>query len=205
MRHIIFLLTFSFFFISCGENDKKQKEVALKENELALKQKKPDVTEKQISGDTTAKIIAPTNASAVEQIVLDIRSEFKRINLLKLKTKKYKFDCDTEGTIIYYTENGKVVKIAIDWGFMGHTSLTSEYYYKNEKLIFTCDTDYYEPLYEPVIKTELRSYVNNDKTIKYMKNQKISVCTKCQFTESSREYKAFRAYNTNNIKSALCD
>lgn len=205
MRHIIFLLTVSLFLISCGQNDTKEKELELKEKELALKQKELDLKEKQISGDTTAKIVTPTNNATVEQIVLDIRSEFKRINSLRLTRKKYKFVCDTDGTITYYTDNGKVVKIAIDWGFIGDGSSTSEYYYKEDKLIFTYDVYIGGPAGAAESKTEERTYVNNDKTIKYMQNQKISACTTCQFNESSREYKAFRVYNTNNIKSALCN
>ena len=205
MRHIIFLLTFSFFLISCGQNDTKQKELELKEKELALKQKELDLKEKQISGDTSAKKVTPTNTATVEQIVLDIRSEFKRINSLRLTTKKYKFVCDTDGTITYYTDNGKVVKIAIDWGFIGDGSSTSEYYFKDDKLIFTYETYIGGPANGPETKTEYRTYVNNDKTIKYMENQKNSVCTTCQFTETSKEYKVLRAYNTTNIKSALCN
>ncbi|MBL0202346.1 MAG: hypothetical protein IPP81_19975 [Chitinophagaceae bacterium] len=205
MRQLIFLLAFPLFLISCGLNDTKQKELELKENELALKQKALDLKEKQISGDTTAKNVAPTNTATIEQIVLDIRSEFKRINSLRLTTKKYKFVCDTDGTITYYSDNGRVVKIAIDWGFIGDGSSKSEYYYKDDKLIFTYETYIGGPANGPETKTEYRTYVNSDKTIKYMENQKISACTTCQFNESAREYKALRAYNTKNIKSALCN
>lgn len=209
MRHIIFLLTFSLFLISCGQNDTKQKELELKEKELALKQRELDLKEKQISGDTSAKNVAPANTATItataEQLVLDIRSEFQRINSLRLTTKKYKFVCDTDGTITYYTDNDKVVKIAIDWGSIGDGSSASEYYFKDDKLIFAYDVYIGGPAGAAVTKTEERTYVNNDKTIKYMQNQKVSDCLTCDFNESSREYKALRAYNTNNIKSALCN
>lgn len=206
MRHIIFLLTFSLFLISCGQNDTKQKDLELKEKELALKQKELDLKEKQIVGDTSVKKVTSTNNTLiVEQIVLDIRSEFKRINSLRLTPKKNKFVCDTDGTITYYSDKGKVVKIAIDWGFIGDGSSTSEYYYKDDILIFTYETYIGGPANGPDIKTEYRTYISNNKTIKYMENQNISVCTTCQFNDSSREYKALRAYNTNNIMSALCN
>ncbi|MBL0202347.1 MAG: hypothetical protein IPP81_19980 [Chitinophagaceae bacterium] len=39
MRHIIFLLTISFFIMSCGQTDTKQKVLDLKEKEIALKEK----------------------------------------------------------------------------------------------------------------------------------------------------------------------
>ena len=204
MRYIIFLLTFSCFLISCRQNDTKQKELELKEKEIALKQKEIDLKEKQISSDTSVKKIAPTNTATVEQIVLDIRSEFKRINSLRLTSKKYKFVCDTDGTITYYTDNGKVVKIAIDWGFIGDGSSTSEYYYKDDKLIFIYETYIGGPANRPETKIEYRTYVNNDKTIKYIENQKVLRCTTCQFNTSSREYKVLKTFNTNNIKSALC-
>lgn len=205
MRHIIFILTISLFIMSCGQADTKQKELELKEREIALKENEFELKEKGISEDTSTKTIVQPSGITPEQIVLDIRSEFKRINSLRLTTKKYKFVCDTDGTVTYYTDNGKVVKIAIDWGFIGDGSSTSEYYYKDDKLIFSYDVYIGGPAGAAETKTEDRAYVNNDKTIKYMQNQKVSTCTNCQFNESSREYKVLRAYNTNNIKSALCN
>ena len=76
---------------------------------------------------------------------------------------------------------------------------------KDDILIFTYETYIGGPANGPDTKTEYRTYISNNKTIKYMENQNISVCTTCQFNDSSREYKALRAYNTNNIKSALCN
>lgn len=211
MRLIIFLLTFSLFLSSCTQNDTKQKELDLREKELALKQKEFELREKQISGDSSAKIVAPTTTTTVlatvtpEQLVLDIRSEFQRINSLRLSTKTYKFICETNGKITYYTDYGKVVKIAIDWGEIGDGSSKSEYYFMDDKLIFTYEEYIGGPGGGEVTKSEERTYVNNDNSIKYMQNQKVTDCITCQFNESSREYKALRAYNTNNITAALCN
>ena len=203
MKILLFILTLT--FISCGQNETKQRELELKERELALKEKEMELKEKGVSADTSIKKTVPLSNTTPEQLVLDIRSEFKRINSLRLTPKKYKFVCDTDGTITYYTDNGKVVKIAIDWGFIGDGSSTSEYYYKDDKLLFTYETYIGGPANGPETKTEYRTYVNDDKTVKYMENQKVLSCTACQFNSSSKEYKALRAYNTNNIKAALCN
>ena len=209
MRHIFLSLAFSLFLFSCGQNDTRQKESELKEKELDIKQKELDLKAKQIGGETSIKTAAPdvttTDTSTVEQIVTDIRGEFKRINATKLKPKQYKFFCDTDGTVIYYTANGKVLKIAIDWGFIGDGSSTSEYYYKDDKLIFIYETYIGGCASCPITKTEFRTYVNNDRTVKYMENKKASTCATCQFNGNSKEYKLLEAYNTNNVKSALCN
>jgi hypothetical protein len=67
MRHIIFILTISFFIISCGQTDTKQKELDLKERELALKEKElyldsvENSKKKEIaSSKTTTPIWQPT-------------------------------------------------------------------------------------------------------------------------------------------------
>ncbi|MES2429826.1 MAG: hypothetical protein V4556_02750 [Bacteroidota bacterium] len=197
MRHLVFLFTFSLFLISCKQKDTKQEGSTIIEKEL-------DSTEQQISIDTFTKKDTATNIPTIEQMVLDIRNEFKRINSLRLTQKEYKFFCDADNTITYYTDNGKVIKITIAWGFVGDGSSTSEYYYKDDKLIFTYETHTGGPANGPDTKNEFRTYVNNDKTIQHIKNQKVIDCATCQFNKSSREYKALRAYNTGNITTALC-
>jgi len=42
------ILTISLFIFSCGQNDRKQKELDIKDKELALKQKELDLKEKEI-------------------------------------------------------------------------------------------------------------------------------------------------------------
>ena len=212
MRHFILLIAVA-TLLSCGQNDTKQKELNLKEKELALRQKELELKEKEIKKDTIVNNIVSTTNSATknsnpEQLILDIRKEFKRINSAQLTKKKYSFACKNDpanGTVIYYLDNGKVVKIAIDWGFAGDYSTTSEYYYKNDKFIFGYDVAIGGPAEGAETKSEERTYVNNDKTIRYMQNQKIISCTTCEFKESSKEYKILRAYNTNNVTAALCE
>lgn len=138
-------------------------------------------------------------------MILNIQSEIKRTNNLPLTAKKYNFEYHTVEIITYYSNKGNITKISIDWGFIGEGSSKSEYYYKNEKLIFIFETYIGGSVNEPVSKTEYRTYVNNDITIKYMENAKIVTCTICNYKKSSREYKILNAFNTTNIKSILCD
>ena len=148
---------------------------------------------------------ATVPASPAEQKVLDIRNEYARINSLGLTAQKFRFVCDTEGSISYFTENGKVVKIAIDWGFLGDGQSKNEYYYQNGALIFAFEQHVGGPAGEPASTNEFRTYVQNDRTIKYLRNQKVESCRTCSFSASSREYKAVKALETRNFKSALCN
>lgn len=193
MRHIILSFAVSLILLSCDQNEAKQKEPGLKEN--------------QIGSDTSIKSADPvdTTTHTSEQKVLDIREEVTKINSTSLTAKKYKFFCDTDATATYFTDKEKVVKIAIDWGFIGDGSSTSEYYFKDDKLIFIYNTTTGGCANCPVTKTEYRTYVHNDRTIKQMENQKVISCSSCEFNENSKEYKALKAYNTNNVKSALCN
>ena len=56
MRHIIFLLIVSLFFISCGQNETKQKELELKEKELALKERELKLKEKDTNSLKAASV-----------------------------------------------------------------------------------------------------------------------------------------------------
>lgn len=204
MRYLILLFAITILH-SCAQSNTKQKEIELKEKGLVLKQKELDLKEKQINAEKPSQKTDTSNNLTVEQMVLDIRNEYKRINSINLKSKKYNFVCDAEGAITYYTDNGKVVKVVIDWGVVGDGYSISEYYYKDNKLFFTYVTLIGGPAYGPDIKTEYRTYVNNNKTIKYMEDQKVSACTTCEYNNSSIEYKALNAFNTSDIQSALCN
>ena len=72
MRHIIFILTLSFFIISCGQNDTKQKELELKEKELALKQKELELKEKEVKTDSNSINPQPTNKVSSNNITSGI-------------------------------------------------------------------------------------------------------------------------------------
>src|SRR5437763_16240653 len=75
-----------------------------------------------------------SDSSSTETPISEIRSEYNRINSGHLLKKVFPFSCKNdpaEGTVAYYSENSKVVKIAIDWGFAGDYASNSEYYFKN--------------------------------------------------------------------------
>jgi len=63
MRHIIFLLIVSMFFISCGQDESKQKELELKERELALKERELNFKEKDLNSSTNISVNETLQAS----------------------------------------------------------------------------------------------------------------------------------------------
>ncbi|MDB5200954.1 MAG: hypothetical protein JWQ27_363 [Ferruginibacter sp.] len=188
---------------SCGQ-DTEKKQSADSTNERIVHQPAPD-TLKSGSDKDSSKINNPTGLPATsEEKVAEIRREFNRINAAKLTTRTFTFTCDTEGTISYYLEDGMIVKIFIDWGFVGDGSSKQQYFYQDGKLIFVFETWLGAPANQPDIKTELRTYVSNDTVIRFMKDQTISPCTTCRFTNASRPYKVFTAFKTGAVRSALC-
>jgi hypothetical protein len=109
MRHIIFILTISFFIMSCGQNDTKQKELELKERELALKEKelalKQDTANSknptQAITDTIQKNIAATPSLTVSP--LNISGDLGQVTFSQ-KSK----------TIFYYNFGSKKGKIKLN-------------------------------------------------------------------------------------------
>lgn len=176
-----------------------------KVNKTGTSTNQQDSSTVQVSNDTVKQVDVPADSSSTDQRILNIRSEYARINSLELTEKRSGFVCDTDGTVTFYTHNGKVVKVLIDWGFVGHGSTKTEYYFKAGKLIFIYETYVGGPVDGPDTKTEYRTYVENDRTIKYMENQQVKACNKCSFNKTSRPYKVLAAYGTQNIKSALCN
>ena len=211
MRNILIFLTLLSLF-SCGQNEtstNSSTSITPTESEtnngtIPVNPGRPDVV---VTDSSVVAVDTPATvpASPLEQKVLDIRNEYTRINGLGLAAQKFRFVCDTDGSISYFTENGKVVKIAIDWGFLGDGQSKNEYYYKNGALIFAFEQHVGGPAGLPETTNEFRSYVQNDRTIKYLRNQKEERCRTCSFSASSREYKALKALETRNFKSALCN
>lgn len=209
MRIIFIVLCISLF--SCGQNKNSDKELELREKELALKQKELELKERGMNQDSISSINNTSNTGTTtatlttDEMVAEIRNEFARINSLKTTTKRYKFVCDAEGTVDYYWENNKVVRVAIDWGFLGDYASKSEYYYKEGKFIFGYEVSVGGPGAGPETTTEHRTYVNNDKTIKAMENNKTIACITCHFGPSSLEYKIVNADNAKKVTAVLCE
>ena len=134
-----------------------------------------------------------------------IRDEYNRINTTQLTQKKITFECDIEGTATYYFENNKVVRIVIEDGFAGDNSTTSQYYFKDGKLMFIYEVHLGGSATGPDTRKEERTYVQDNKVIKYMEYQNEAPCTTCGFSDTSKEYKLFRANDAGSIRKALCD
>ena len=195
MRNTI--LAFGFIMLSCNNN----------KNESTTKTKDTVVKSENTEVAKDSPVVA-SGTGDTEQMVAEIRKEFQRIGGLKLAQKKYPFECDNDpanGTATYYTEDGKVVKLYVDWGVVGDYYSTTEYYFKNEKLIFIFESVTGGPAMGPDKTTEKRIYINNDKTIRFIKDKKTLPCETCEYTERSHEYKMLKAFNTNNAKKAICD
>ncbi|RSK49289.1 hypothetical protein [Hymenobacter rigui] len=204
MKRFFLLLAFSSFLISCEQRTESQKEAAVKESQPAPAQPAADAQVPPLTRDSSTGKMATPATTPTEQAVLAIRKEFARINSLRLKAKKRTFVCDAENTITYYTDNGKVVKIVLDWGFVGDGASKYEYYYRDGKLLFTYKVHTGGPAGLPETRNEERTYVQNDKTIRYLKNQRAGACPVCRFDASSREYEALRAYTAADVTPALC-
>lgn len=114
--------------------------------------------------------------------------------------------CDEKTKVDYFYDNGEVVKIAVDFGWVGDAYAREGYYYHKGKLIFIYEYVESGPACDDCIeKHEYRSYVVNDKVAKYLKDQTESTCrSHCEFNASSRHYKLPEAKTTAEIKAVLC-
>lgn len=154
----------------------------------------------------TADQPAPAEATGVpDKVVEAIRDEYNRINKASLTKKRQNITCEADGNITYYYENNKIVKVAIDWGLTDDHSDASEYYYKDGQLILVYNVSVGGPANGPEEKNEERSYVNEDRVIKFMKNQQTAPCISCQFSASSREYKILDGYGNKELAKMICE
>jgi hypothetical protein len=159
--------------------------------------------------DTGKKIIGPggrdtAGLSTTEKKIADIRREYNFINSQPLSKQSFGFECDVKDTIHYYLYQGRIVKIVINWGFIGDGKSLHEYYYKDDKVFFVYKkhTGYGPGAGETIF--EQRGYFDADKNIRYMENQAVTKCVSCVLGPDAREYKALRAFKTKDFGAALC-
>jgi hypothetical protein len=207
MRPLFLILTLT--ILSCGQSETKQKELELKEKELALREKELELKEKGSKQDSTVQLTNTQNSivSNSDEIILEIRTEFSRINSLPLTKKSFDWECEDapmSGTMVYYFDNNKIVKVKIQEGTEHHESVT-ENYYKDGKFIFSYEVFTSIPLSGPETKTEYRTYVKNDKVIRSMENKIITKSERKELDNSSTEYKVLKAYSTKNFVAVLCN
>lgn len=150
----------------------------------------------QIDSATTSSPANPIDA---------IRRMVESINNMKLEQKHFEFMCDEKMLVDYYYNNLKLVKIHVDYGTIGDVYAREDYYYNNGKLIFNYEFVEGGPACEGCIKkNEYRSYIKDDKVIKYLKDKTVEQCRKCEFGPSSKQYKLLTAKNQAQVKAILC-
>lgn len=134
-----------------------------------------------------------------------IKQQVDKINTSNLDQKHYEFICDELTKVDYYYDGNQLLKITIDFGTVGDTYAKEDYYYNEGKLIFKYEFIEGGPACEDCITTnEYRSYVLNNKVIKYLKNKNVATCRKCEFSANSKELLLIKANGVAEIKGILC-
>ena len=175
-------------FIACGDNDKPGHNYNKLDTSVIIK-------------DT---VTSPTVQKTSDPVVL-IRQQVEHVNTAKLKAEHIEFMCDEKTSVDYYYENKVPVKIAVDYGWVGDAHAREDYYFNQGKLIFVYEFTEGGPACEGCIKTtEYRSYVRDDKVVKYLKNQDEVQCKRCEFGQLSKPYKLLMTSNSTEAKKVLC-
>ncbi len=194
------LLLFLLILSACNEMEKETSR--RKENSVV-------VNDSSFTMDTAKEMTAPVERDSArltptERKIRDIRRQYDRINSLTLSRQSFGFECDVKDKVTYYLYQGRIVKIVINWGFLGDGKSLHEYYYKDNKVFFVYKKHRgYGPGPGETI-FEQRSYFDADKNIRYVENQRVTKCVDCSPGQNSREYKALRAFKTKDFKGALC-
>ncbi len=137
--------------------------------------------------------------------IASIREKVERINTARLETRHFEFICDEKMTLDYFYDRGEIVKISVDFGTVGDVYAKEEYYYENGRLIFVYEFVEGGPACEGCIKTnEYRSYIRDDKVIRYMKDQTEQKCRRCEFGPSLRHYTLLQAKTAEQMKAIFC-
>jgi len=148
---------------------------------------------------------APAYTPSTEEIVAAIRKEFHRINSSKLTSKTFSWEnsgCG-HGTLTYFLLNNEIVKTVEHGSADGFW--TKESYYQHGKFIFQYLHEESHPIAGPDSEIlELRTYVHNDRVVRYMADTDIVPCVTCSYGPNSSEYLLLDAYETGNIDDAIC-
>lgn len=175
-------------FIACSGNDKPGKNYNKRDTTVVVR-------------DTLAQ---PTVQPTSDPVSL-IRQQVEHINTTTLKKEHIEFMCDEKTTVDYYYENKIPAKIAIDFGWVGDVHAKEDYYFNQGKLIFFYEFTEGGPACEGCIKTnEYRSYIKDDKVIKYLKNKDEVKCTRCEFGQLSKPYRLLMTSTAEEAKKVLC-
>ncbi len=179
-------------FLSCQE--KKTLDTNVPADDLST-------TEAPIDTVNTERDTVPKSAD----FIADIREKVEAINTTELKQKHYEFMCGEKMQVDYFYKDEELVKISVDFGTVGDVYAKEDYYYDAGKLLFVYEFVEGGPACEGCIKkNEYRSYVVNDKTVKYLKDKTQTDCKKCSFNAKSREYKLLFVKSKDEVKQLFC-
>lgn len=154
-----------------------------------------------VTRDTNNSVPA---ASTTDPIAI-IRQNVERINTSNLSKKHFEFMCDEKTSVDYLYENKQPVKISIDYGWVGDAHAKEDYYFNNGQLIFFYEFVEGGAACEGCIKTnEYRSYIVDNKVIKYLKNKDEEKCERCEFGSVSKPYKLLTVNTAEEAKKVLC-
>lgn len=176
-------------FIACGDSDKPGRNYNKHDTSVIIK-------------DT---VILPIVQKTSDPVAL-IRQQVGHINTAGLQARHIEFMCDEKTKVDYYYEKTFPVKITIDFGWVGDAHAKEEYYFNKGKLIFVYEFTEGGPACEGCIKTnEYRSYIQDDKVVKYLKNKDEMQCKRCEFGQLSKPYKLLMTSKPDEAKKVLCN
>lgn len=198
----IFLVYAFMVFASCSPSGERKNNVAVEDTTSSVVD--TPINSKKEADRSTGSSLDSTSNIATDPIGF-IRRKVERINTIQLEKKQMEFVCDEKMIVERYYENGKISKISVDFGTVGDVYAKEDYYYDNGKLIFKYEFVEGGPACEGCIKkNEYRSYIQNDKVIRYLKDTKKEKCRTCEFSANTKEYKLLKATNDEEIKKILC-
>jgi hypothetical protein len=197
----LLLLPLLVLFVYCTDN-KKTETTATSQTDDTITRSTPDTIQTgTLKGEASLDDMTETPTDPIAAI----RKRVEYINTTNLEKKHYEFMCDEKMMVDYFYDNGELVKVAVDFGTVGDVYAKEGYYYDNGKLVFNYEFTEGGPACEGCIeKHEYRTYIQNDKAIKYIKDKNVERCRTCEFGPKSRQYKVLKAKTQDEVKAALC-
>lgn len=171
--------------------------------------KAPATTADQLMLQDTAQVSGLTERDipvSTEKVIEHIRELYRAINKARLTQKQFAWetrDCG-KGTVTYYLLNGEIVKTVVKGSADGFW--TKESYYEHGQLVFCFAKETSVSLLNSQGNEtfETRTYVYQDKVIKYMGDQETLPCQTCSYDGNSPEYKLLEAFTTGAYNEAVC-
>lgn len=146
------------------------------------------------------------NMVTPEEIIQHIREVYRAINGARLTQQQFPWeasDCG-KGTVTYYLLNGEIVKIVVEGSADGYWR--KESYYEHGQLVFCFARETSVSLLSSQGNDtfETRTYIYQNKVVKYMGDQDTLPCRTCSYDTDSPEYKLLEAFTTGEYSDAVC-